>query len=99
MNRGLNNTENMDVTNSEKQRLHWRCRRGMLELDILLNAFVENGYTRLSPEQATLFENILEYPDQVLYDLVLQKTRSADKKISELITLIRKEDFGSEIRI
>lgn len=50
-------------------RLRWRCRRGMLELDILLNEFLDKQYTELSIEQKNIFDQVLEYPDQLLYDL------------------------------
>lgn len=69
--------------------LRWRCRRGMLELDILLNAFLDNGYSELTMEQNNLFRTLLDYPDQVLSDLLLDKAKASDEKVSELIGRIR----------
>ncbi len=38
-------------------RLRWRCRRGLLELDLALLGFLEDGYERLTgPEQARFSE-------------------------------------------
>ena len=62
----------------------------MLELDILLNAFIENGVSELTREQGELFKTLLDYPDQVLLDLLLDKTRPADDAMSVLIEKIRK---------
>lgn len=62
----------------------------MLELDILLNQFVENEYKNLNHDQVSLFDMLLDYPDQVLYDLLLEKTNAADYKVTELIKIIRK---------
>ena len=34
----------------DKRRLKWACRRGMLELDVLFEPFVEQAYDELSEE-------------------------------------------------
>ncbi|MDT8451786.1 MAG: succinate dehydrogenase assembly factor 2 [Gammaproteobacteria bacterium] len=73
--------------------LHWRCRRGMLELDLLLNTFVEIQYSHLSREDTTLFLSLLEYPDQVLLDLLLGKMESSDVMVSDLAARIRRTWF------
>ena len=40
----------------DSNRLRWAARRGMLELDLLLNGFLDHGYARLTPEQQTVFQ-------------------------------------------
>ncbi len=69
--------------------LRWRCRRGMLELDILLNLFVDNCYATLSPQQKNSFDQLLDYPDQLLFDLLLGYMPSSDPAISDLVQKIR----------
>lgn len=49
------------------QRLRWQCRRGMLELDLILLAFLEKKYINLNPADQKLFEQLLTYSDQDLY--------------------------------
>ena len=44
----------------EKNRLIWACRRGMLELDILLSRFVETRYEKLSDQDKLRFDVLLE---------------------------------------
>ena len=73
---------------SESQ-LRWRCRRGMLELDLLLTTFIENEYHNLSREDFVLFSALLEYQDQTLLDLFLKKETSPDPAISDLVDRIR----------
>lgn len=46
-----------------RDRLHWACRRGMLELDVLLGNFLNEAYPRLSAEDQALFASFLTYPD------------------------------------
>ena len=38
---------------SELARLRWKCRRGMLELDLLLRDFLDSGYQDLDDAAAT----------------------------------------------
>ncbi|NDH09151.1 MAG: succinate dehydrogenase assembly factor 2 family protein [Gammaproteobacteria bacterium] len=51
----------------EKARFLWRCRRGMLELDLLLGRFMEQGFHQLDETQRALFRELLEEPDPDLY--------------------------------
>jgi antitoxin CptB len=90
--------------------LRWQCRRGMLELDILLNNFIdsfadssatetnstEDKVKPLTPQQHQTFELLLSYPDQTLIDLLLGNTMSADSKISAIVKLIRSTPINAE---
>jgi len=53
---------------SELARLTWRCRRGVRELDLLLQGFLTNEYPRLSPQDKHRFAEMLEAQDPVLLD-------------------------------
>ena len=55
---------------SELNRLRWRARRGMLELDILLLDFLERHYSILSPELQTAFGELLEQDDYALWGMI-----------------------------
>ena len=76
------------VSTSASQ-LRWRCRRGMLELDLLLTTFMEMEYNNLPKEDVELFSILLDYEDQHLLDLLLGKTESSDAAISSLVVRIR----------
>jgi len=69
--------------------LRWRCRRGMLELDILLNEFIDKKYSLLDNSQKEIFDQVLDYPDQLLFDLFLGHMESSDVKVSDLVQTIR----------
>jgi len=43
--------------------LRWRCRRGLLELDLWLQRFAERELERLSPEECTKLESLLGEAD------------------------------------
>jgi antitoxin CptB len=70
-------------------RTRWRYRRGMLENDLLLGTFLEHGYDRLDPEGRDAFERLLEYPDQLLLELLLGRQPTVDPGIARLVALIR----------
>jgi antitoxin CptB len=71
----------------------WQCRRGMLELDLLLNNFVEKRAKALTEKQKESFELLLSYPDQTLLDLLLGNTISSDETISEIVEQIQGTAF------
>ena len=66
-------------------RLRWRCRRGMLELDLLLNQFLDKGYQNLDTAQRNLLDEMLDYPDQLL----LGHMPSSNKDVSDIVSQIR----------
>jgi antitoxin CptB len=72
-----------------KKRLLWSCRRGMLELDILLKDFISEGYDSLLQSERKAFNILLEYPDAVLLDLLMGKSIAADQGIASVIKKIR----------
>jgi len=71
------------------QRIYWRCRRGMLELDILLNDFLDKDYNNLDDDTKDAFNRLLDYPDNVLLELLLARTISSDREIQGVIQKIR----------
>ena len=62
---------------SEIDRLRWRCRRGMLELDLVLTRFLERDLATLTPGQRAAFKTLLEYSDNDLWDLISQREEPA----------------------
>ncbi len=74
----------------EQSRLQWRCRRGMLELDLLLQDFLAKYYSSLSKNQLAAFEELLTYSDPILLDLLLGKKRTADQSVAQIVERVRK---------
>lgn len=58
------------MTNVEIRRLSWRCRRGLLELDILLQRFYERYLASLNTEELAAFDSLLDYPDNELLEVI-----------------------------
>jgi antitoxin CptB len=68
----------------EQRRLAWRCRRGLLELDIVLQRFVANYFYDLSEHELMVFDELLALPDNDFWDL-LQKKNSSDDATLQLV--------------
>jgi len=78
---------------SENINYRWQCRRGMLELDLLLNNFVDKEVNNLTAEKKQVFELLLSYPDQTLLDLLLGNSVSSDPSIVSLVQHIQNTSF------
>jgi antitoxin CptB len=72
---------------AEDERVRWHCRRGLLELDLVLSKFLAKRYPDLSSSQKTVFNILLDYPDNDLWDLLSGKTQASDPEINKFIEL------------
>ncbi len=73
-----------------RERLRWQCRRGLLELDLLLDSFVVKGYGGLSDEDKAQFVELLDYPDQLLQAWLLGQAAPDDEAMARLVEIIRR---------
>ncbi len=71
--------------------IRWQCRRGMLELDMLLHQFYDAHYSHLSETEKTLFSRLLSYSDHELYHLLMGTQEPAEIQLRPLICLIKQE--------
>jgi antitoxin CptB len=55
---------------SDLDRIRWRCRRGLLELDLVLARFLDQRLTGLSEPELEAFKSLLQRSDNDLWDLV-----------------------------
>jgi len=78
-----------DSEDVEIKRLAWACRRGMLELDVLLQHFLKTGYPDLSDADKVRFSDLLQQPDPVLQQFFNGDKRAEDPAGQQLIERIR----------
>ena len=74
---------------AELDRVRWHCRRGLLELDLVLNHFVDNRFEQLTPEQKQAFARLLDLPDNDLWDLVTGRASIDDETCAEIVGMLR----------
>ncbi len=74
-----------------RNRLRWGCRRGMLELDILLGGFVDkHGFDALSDDEKIVFQNLLLVSDQDLHGFFMGGVKPESEAIANVIEKIRR---------
>lgn len=81
----------------QRARLRWQCRRGMRELDLMLRAFVDARYDTLDAEELVRLEQLLEYPDQLLLEILMGRQPPADPALAGLARAIREAAGGHEV--
>ena len=59
--------------NQEINRIYWKCRRGMREIDLLLREFSNQVLSSLDENEVNLFYEVLDYDDQTLYDYIFKQ--------------------------
>jgi succinate dehydrogenase flavin-adding protein (antitoxin of CptAB toxin-antitoxin module) len=74
---------------SDADRIRWRCRRGMLELDLVLTAFLDRNFATLAPRSVDTFCALLERPDPELLDFVMGHQEPVVTEERELVALLR----------
>ncbi len=77
------------LTPAQLGRILWRCRRGMKELDLLLERFGRRGFPQATAAERVLFEELLELPDPLLAGYLLGGVAPADPQMAPLLGRIR----------
>jgi antitoxin CptB len=77
------------MTAGSMGRLRWRCRRGMKELDVLLERYVCLRLPSASTEEHRALIELLELPDPVLADYLLGHATATDPVRAALVSAIR----------
>ena len=70
-------------------RIRWHCRRGLLELDLILNRFNERYLEQLSAEDLNAFESLLEEDDNDLLDLVMGRAELASERYRDILNKLQ----------
>lgn len=70
--------DKQNMTDEEVRRLSWRCRRGLLELDIVLQRFADRHLASLTKPELLAFDGLLDLPDNEFLDVVTSRINFAD---------------------
>lgn len=73
----------------EKARLAQHCRRGMLELDLILQRFLQQGLNQLSTQELKAFDALLNCPDPELYAWLMGYEDPEDEELKGIVTILR----------
>ena len=73
------------------ERLRWRCiRRGLLEVDIALTRFLDDGFDKLDEAQQQAFVELADMEDHDLWHLISGQAEIDDFRLAAIVELLRK---------
>lgn len=81
----------LDTILAKKKQLQWQCRRGMLEIDLILKRYLSESYLEADEAEQQLFEALLAENDQQLF-LWFTGREEPTSKYEHLICKLRKID-------
>jgi len=84
-----------NFTAEELAKIKWNCRRGGLELDLLLNNFYSNVFPSLEHTRQLDFIEFLSVDDGTLQSWLFGDTKPSDKKFLWLITKMKSDARSS----
>ncbi len=70
-------------------RLRWRCRRGMLENDLILTRFLDSRGDRISDAELVALESMLRLSDNDLWEMLSGRQEPADAAMMPLLERLR----------
>lgn len=77
------------MINAERlDRIQWNSRRGMKELDLMLDPFVENVVPNMSEEDIADYEHLLECSDLELVRFILRRQEPTDPRVIKMVNII-----------
>ena len=77
------------MNNLPSSKIYWRCRRGMAELDVFFQGFLNNDYQRLSKTERDDFEQLLTCHDNDLLEYLMGRTTPSESNLINVVTKIR----------
>ena len=77
--------------NKEINRIAWKCRRGMREIDLLLREFSKEHLSNLDIENIELLDLILNRDDQSLYDYIFKNISLGNSEQEKFIDMYLKK--------
>jgi antitoxin CptB len=66
-----------------RNRLQWKCRRGLLELDLVLQRYLEKN-----PDDQSLVP-LLDLPDNDLWDIIAGRSDRYERRYEETVARLR----------
>jgi antitoxin CptB len=73
----------------ELNRLRWRCRRGLLENDLVLARFLERHGEALDAERLAALDELLALPDPDLWALVSGARECEVPRLAAMVAMLR----------
>ncbi len=67
----------------------FKARRGMLELDLILNNYLNNNYSEMTDLLKNQFDHLMDLSDPELWDLLVIRSVEADNELKDIVASIQ----------
>lgn len=71
------------------KKLHWKCRRGMKEMDILFEHYLYQYYEAADAEHQQAFEAMCAMQDPIIADYLFERDSPESPAVAEIISIMR----------
>lgn len=71
------------------KRLRWRCRRGSLELDLILLGYLDHRYLLADQAEQLAFQHLLDLEDVALMHYLMADEPAVDQNLLAVINHLR----------
>ena len=71
----------------QREKLKWKCRRGLLELDIVLERFLQKSPP--AEGELELMHALLDLPDNDLWDIVAGRSEDYQPHLKDVVARLR----------
>ena len=69
--------------------MRWRCRRGMLENDLILTRFLDARGSTISAADVAALDRLLDLADGELWDLIAGRAEPGDMELLPMVAALR----------
>lgn len=83
-------TRDGSLSMSEISRLRWQCRRGLKELDLVLEKYLREDYSSASSAEQRAFTALLDLPDPLLLAYVMGRDQPATPEQLHVVESLRR---------
>ena len=74
---------------AELDRIRWHCRRGLLELDLILERFNQKYLDGLDAAQLEQFKELLALDDNYLLDLIMERIAVTNQRLAPVLGMLK----------
>jgi antitoxin CptB len=79
----------MPMNTTERARLRWRCRRGLLENDLILERFMNARGAEMTDDDVAGLDRLLRLSDNELWDMLAGRAEPDDESLVPLVAALR----------
>ena len=77
------------MTPERWNRILWRCRRGMLENDLVLSRYLAARGEAMTENEVAMLDRLLDLPDNELWDIISGCRQPTDMSVAPLVAALR----------